>query len=67
MVVQATDARGLGLGDRGIEKRDHFGLGRVEIADGLEEEVREREGSRGTLEFVGLRGLFGDEGHNGGT
>lgn len=39
-----------------MEKRDRFGVGRVEIADGLDEEVRERGGSRRALEFVGLRG-----------
>lgn len=27
-----------------MEKRDRFGVGRVEIADGLDEEVRERGG-----------------------
>lgn len=31
-------------------------MGRLRIADGLDEEVREREGSWGPLEFVGLGG-----------
>lgn len=42
-MVSATDAGGLNLADRAMEKRDRFGVGRVEIADGLDEEVRERE------------------------
>lgn len=46
----------LGVGGRETEKRDRFGVGRLAIADGLDEDVREREGSWRALEFVGPRG-----------
>ena len=40
--MQAAGAGGLDSGDREMEKRDRFGVGRVDIADGLAEEVRGR-------------------------
>lgn len=57
---------GFGIGGQGMEKRNCLGVERVEIADGLDVEVRESR----TLQCVGLRSwevLYRDEGHRRGT
>ena len=46
MAVQARDAGRLDGGDKGAAERDSFGVGRRDIADGLDAEVREQEGPR---------------------
>ena len=46
MAVQPRDAGRLDVGDKGDAERDSFGVGRRDIADGLDAEVREQEGPR---------------------
>ena len=45
-VVQARDARGLDVEDKGYGGRDRFGVRRRDSPDGLDAEVREQEGPR---------------------
>ena len=55
MAVQAGDARGLDVGDKGHGGRDRFGVWRRDSPDGLDAEVRGQEGTKDNLNFLKLK------------
>ena len=61
MAVQPRDAGRLDVGDKGDAERDSFGVGRRDIADGLDAEVfsvpRSLQTPKSVLQLSALKGL----------